>query len=169
MNKRIITKIGDIFSVKIDEKKSKFFQLIAFDVTQLNSDVIRAFREEHAHDEKLNFDEVVQGDVQFYAHCVTRAGVKFGFWEKVGKSKNIGETGHIIFRDTEDYGTVRGEEPITVSNNWYVWHIGDDDFTDVGKLKGENRKAEIGLVFEPYSIVHRIKTGEYPWAYPDFE
>jgi len=169
MKKRVITKIGDIFSVKVNERKKKYFQLIAFDITQLNSDVIRVFKEEFSTDEEPDLDQVVKGEVQFYAHCVTRAGIKFGFWEKVGKSKDIGKIGHIIFRDTEDYATVRGEEPITVSNNWYVWHIGDSDFTDVGKLKGENRKAEIGIVFDPESIVHRVKTGQYKWSYPDFE
>ena len=40
---RVTTKIGDIFSVNINETEKKYFQLIAFDQTQLNSDVIRAF------------------------------------------------------------------------------------------------------------------------------
>ena len=37
---RVYTKIGDVFSVKIDENSKKYFQLIAYDLTQLNSDVI---------------------------------------------------------------------------------------------------------------------------------
>lgn len=40
---RINTKIGDVFSVKIDNNK-KYFQYIVSDLTQLNSDVIRAFK-----------------------------------------------------------------------------------------------------------------------------
>lgn len=39
----------------------------------------------------------------------------------------------------------------------------------VGKLEGENRKAEIGIVKAPIGIVHRVKTGEYYGYYPDFE
>ena len=38
------TKLGDIFCVKIDENNKKYFQYIANDLTQLNSDVIRAFK-----------------------------------------------------------------------------------------------------------------------------
>ena len=32
---RIYTKIGDVFSAKTDEKTKKYFQLIAYDLTQL--------------------------------------------------------------------------------------------------------------------------------------
>lgn len=41
---RVVTKVGDVFSVKLDNEMKKYFQLIAFDLTQLNSDVIRAFK-----------------------------------------------------------------------------------------------------------------------------
>jgi len=167
--KRVVTKIGDIFSVKISEKKKKYFQLVAFDLTQLNSDVIRAFSKEYNINESPDFDEVVKDQVEFYAHCVTNIGVKLGFWEKVGKSNDIGDIEHIIFRKTDDYGILLGEKPISVSNNWYIWHIGDSHFTYVGRLKNENRHSEIGVVFDPESIVHRVKTGQYKWSYPDFE
>lgn len=169
MMKRVVTKIGDVFEVKTSKERKKYFQLIAFDLTQLNSDVIRAFDKEYSLDEFPQLSEVVKDKIQFYAHCMTRSGVKLGFWEKVGRSDEIGEVGEIIFRGTEDYATAPGDEPISISDDWYVWRIGDDDFTEVGKLVGENRKAEIGLVFDPASIVHRMKTGEYPYSYPGFE
>ncbi|MDR1181545.1 MAG: hypothetical protein LBL13_06175 [Bacteroidales bacterium] len=47
--------------------------------------------------------------------------------------------------------------------------INGEKFTRVGKLNGENRKAEIGVVINPTSIVHRLRTGEYDIFYPDFE
>lgn len=159
--KRVVTKIGDLFSVKLDNESRKFFQLIAFDLTQINSDVIRAFKKLYPIDESPKPDEIVAGEFEFYAHCVTRWGVKLGFWEKYGKAKEVGELSHILFRDTPDYGMAVGEEPVLMSNRWYVWRIGDDDFTRVGKLEGENRRAEIGLVINPESIVHRMRTGEY--------
>jgi hypothetical protein len=40
---RIRTKIGDVFSVPLDNINKKYFQYIPNDLTQLNSDVIRAF------------------------------------------------------------------------------------------------------------------------------
>ena len=44
MIKRVRTKIGDVFCVKVSESEKRYFQLIAYDLTQLNSDVIRAFK-----------------------------------------------------------------------------------------------------------------------------
>lgn len=60
-------------------------------------------------------------------------------------------------------------EPVKISQRWYVWHIGDDDFKYVGKLRGKNRESEIGMVMTPYDIVDRIKTGKYNFYYPSFE
>ncbi|MDR2914062.1 MAG: hypothetical protein LBV74_04415, partial [Tannerella sp.] len=76
---------------------------------------------------------------------------------------------HILFRDTNDCGCKVGEEPVRISNKWYVWHINDENFTRVGKLVGENRKSEIGIVMDAESIVHRMRTGKYDGFYPDFE
>ncbi len=131
--------------------------------------MIRAFRKEYPIDSVPDFSCVVKEEVEFYAHCVTKWGVKLGFWDRVGKSNEVGTLDHILFRDTSDYGHIEGEEPVRVSNRWYVWHISDEDFTRVGKLESENRKAEIGVVMDPISIVERMKTGEYGGFYPDFE
>ena len=165
---RISTKIGDVFSVKVDENNKKYFQLIAFDLTQLNSDVIRAFKKVYPIDITPDLSEIVDGEIEFYAHCVTKWGVKMNLWNKVGNISEVGNISHILFRDTNDYGSKPGEQ-IKISNNWHVWKINDNDFTWVGKLKGENRKAEIGIVISPDSIVHRMQTGKYDFVYPDFE
>ncbi len=165
---RVYTTKGDVFSVKTDENSKKYFQLITYDLTQLNSDVIRAFREIYPIDSKPELSEVINGEVEFYAHCVVKWGVKAGLWEKAGHVNDVGPLDHILFRDTSDYGEYPGQN--IISEKWYVWHIGDEKFTRVGKLTGENRKAEIGLVINPGSIAHRMRTGEYDFKfYPDFE
>jgi len=166
---RVSTKIGDVFSVKFDENSKKYFQLIAFDLTQLNSDVIRAFKKTYPIEANPNLSEIVTGEVEFYAHCVTKWGVKMNLWEKVGSVKEVGALNHIVFRNTNDYGELVDGKPIKISEKWYIWHINDEDFTRVGKLTGENRKAEIGVIVNPYDIVERIKTGKYNFFYPDFE
>lgn len=166
---RVVTKIGDVFSVSIDNKRNKHFQLIAFDLTQLNSDVIRAFKTVYPFDAKPDLLEVANGEVEFHAHCVTKFGLKMSLWDKVGNTDIIGGTADILFRDTNDYGVKVGEEPIKVSDRWYVGHINDKDFTRVGKLEGENRKAEIGVVVNPYDVVERMKSGSYSFVYPQFE
>ncbi len=166
---RVSTRIGDVFSVKIDDSNEKYFQLIAFDLTQLNSDVIRAFEKPYPIGSSPDLSEIIKGEVEFYAHCVTKLGIKMNVWEKIGNTSEIGDTSNILFRGTSDYGSMVGEEPIKVSNNWYVWRVNDEDFTRVGKLEGANRDAEIGIVVNPFDIAERIKTGKYSFIYPSFE
>ncbi|MGV8094875.1 MAG: hypothetical protein AB2L24_23735 [Mangrovibacterium sp.] len=166
---KVNTKIGDVFSVKIDYNHKKYMQYIINDLTQLNSDVIRAFRKKYPIDANPDLSEIMKGEIEFYAHCVTKWGIKLGYWEKVGNIADVGNTTNILFRDTNDYGSKVGQEPIKVSSNWYVWKINDNEFTRVGKLEGENRNAEIGIVINPVSIVHRMRTGKYDFVYPKFE
>lgn len=166
---RANTKIGDVFSVKIDDSSKKYFQLVAFDLTQLNSDVIRAFKKVYPIDANPDLSEIVKGEVEFYAHCVTKLGLKMNLWESVGNIADTGNTTDILFRDTNDYGSKVGEEPIRVSNKWYVWRINDKDFTQVGKLEGENRKAYIGIVMNPLGIIELLKGNKYPVNYPEYE
>ena len=163
------TKIGDIFYVEMDENNKKYFQLIAFDLYQLNSDVIRTFEKSYPIDSNPNLSEIVAGNVEFYAHCVTKFGLKMGLWKKYGNIADVGKTDHIIFRGTSDYGVKTGEQPIKISQNWYVWRLGDLQTVWVGKLNGENRDSEIGLIMNPYDIIGRIKFGKYPGVYPHFE
>lgn len=163
---RVITKIGNVFSVKLDDNNKKYFQYVANDLTQLNSDVIRVFKKTYPIDANPDLAEVVKDEVMFYAHCVIKWGIKMSVWEKAGKAA-IEEKLDVLFRDTNDYGHKLGDEPIKVSNNWYVWKI-NEDFKDVGKLEGENQKAEIGVVVNPFDVVERMKTGKYSFVYPGY-
>lgn len=117
---RVYTKIGDVFSVKLDENSKKYFQLIAYDLTQLNSDVIRAFKTVYPANEYPDLLEIVEREVGFYAHCVTKFGVKWGLWEKVGNSKNVGDTDSVLFRNTNDCTSNPGEDVVEISYNWCV-------------------------------------------------
>lgn len=166
---RVYTKKGDVFSVKIDDKYKKYFQYIANDLTQLNSDVIRAFKQSYPLDSTPEISQVVAGEIDFYAHCVVKFGVKMYLWEKSGSSKDMGQVENILFRCTNDYGHKLGDEPIRISHKWYIWNIGDEQFTRVGKLQGENRKAFIGLVYNPFGIMELLKGNKNPINYPDFE
>lgn len=155
------TKIGDIFSVEIGPKGKKYFQLIAFDLTQLNSDVIRVFKHVYSVDSNPDFLEVLMGDVEFYAHCVTKLGLKMNFWKREYNVSEIGDYTNILFRSSGDSSELK------TSNNWWVWKINESQ-QFVGELKGKNRMAEIGSVIPPDSIVYRMRTGSYDFAYPDF-
>jgi len=166
---RVNTKIGDIFSVKVDDCNKKYFQLVAFDLLQLNSDVIRAFKKVYPLDVTPELSEIINGEVEFYTHCVTKLGLKMNLWEKVGNAVEVGDPTNVLFRGTNDYGSVVGEDPIKISDRWYVWHINDKDFTRVGKLEGENQKSYIGIVINPLGVIELLKGNKYPINYPDFE
>lgn len=58
---------------------------------------------------------------------------------------------------TNDYSHKLGTESVKISYNWYVWKIGNEDFTKVGKLEDQNQIAEIGVVMDVESIVNRMK------------
>lgn len=165
--KRINIRIGDVFSVKLDDGTKKFFQYVANDLTQLNSDVIRGFKNEYDLNAEPDLLEIVRSEVDFYAHCITKFGIKMGLWERIGNTSEIGDLKAILFRGSSDSGARPGEQ-VQISDKWYVWHINDNDFTVVGKLEGENRRAEIGVVVNPYDIVDRLKTGKYNFFYPGF-
>ena len=150
------TKIGDVFSAKTDEKTKKYFQLIAYDLTQLNSDVIRVFKERYPINSNPDLSKIVSGEIDFYIHCTTKAGIKMNLWNKIGNNKNIGETNHILFRSTNDYGVKPGEKPITVSTEWWVWRINEKQ-KYVGKLEKEYQKSYIGLIVSPFVLLELKK------------
>jgi hypothetical protein len=159
---RANTKIGDVFSVKIDDNSKKYFQYVVSDLTQLNSDVIGAFKKEYPINANPDLSEIVSGEVEFYAHCVTKLGIKMGYWEKVGNIADVENFDEVLFRSS-------GDNPQTkISKNWWIWKINEEQ-KPVGKLEGENRRAEIGSIMPPDSIVHRMQTGRYDFVYPEFE
>lgn len=159
------TKIGDVFVVNVSNSEKKYFQYIISDITQLNSDVIRVFKKKYSLDFNPSLLEIVTNEIEFYAHCVTKLGLKSGSWNYVGNIQFLGDTNHILFRDSEDYGKI----PTTkISQKWWVWKVNNEQHY-VGKLEGENQKAEIGLVINPESIVYRMVHGVYDlWHYPSY-
>lgn len=87
-----------------------------------------------------------------------------GYWDKVGNINDIGRTDHILFRDSGDYGNPQ----IKISQDWWVWKVNGEQ-RHIGKLEGEYKKAEIGIVMDAESIVSRMKTGKYDGYYPAYE
>jgi hypothetical protein len=157
------TRIGEVFCVKIDDNTKKYFQLIAFDLTQLNSDVVRVFKEQYPLHSPVDLSSVIGGEVDFYAHCITKIGVKFGYWQSVGIVKNVGSLNNNLFRSIGDVG-----KQVEVSSNWWIWRMNEPQ-VHVGKLTGDLRRAEIGSIVPPDSLTHRIRTGYYDFKYPAYE
>ena len=92
---RVYTKIGDIFSVDLEHGTKKYFQLIAYDQTQLNSDVIRAFKTEYPCGPHPDILDIVHGEVEFYAHCVICAELAGDF--HLGYARQLTDKSSLLF------------------------------------------------------------------------
>lgn len=161
MVKRIVTKIGDVFCAEIDGRFKRFFQYFAIDSSQLNSSVIRVFKQHYPMDYMLDISEIVSDEVEFYAHTVLRAGITFNAWYKVGKSTELGDYQHVFFRTNGDIGRVE------ISEKWYVWKINGPDIY-VGKLPPKYYDAENGCVISYIDIITRMRTGKYAYFFPGY-
>lgn len=159
--KRVSSRIGDIFCVELDTDEKVFFQYIANDLFMLNSSVIRVFRRHYPLDYTPSVDEIVSDEVQFYAHTMINIGQKSGVWNKIGKSKDVGDVNDALFRNTGS-GNINN---LKVSD-WILWHL-NSEIQKLGKLPDEIRvKSHIGKVLPIDMIVHKIKFGEY-YGYMD--
>jgi len=161
--KRIVTKIGDVFCIEIDGQYKCYFQYIANDLRQLNSSVIRVFKEKYPINYIPDIDTIIKGSVSFYAHTILRIGIEDNIWYKIGKSNAIGDTCNLYFRDTND--DFLNPMP-KISFNWFVWKIGEE-YVKVGQLNDDYKKYELGTVFHYSQIVGRIRTGNYSLPFPD--
>ena len=162
MAKRIVTKIGDVFCVEIDNQCKRYFQYIVNDMEQLNSSVIRVFKLHYPIDYKPIIDDIVKDEVEFYAHTILKFGVLYDAWYKVGTSKEFGDFSKVLFRSSADAGN--GE---MISERWNVWHI-NEPHVYVGKLTKEYQHAERGGVMSYTSILDRLKYGDYMSKYPGY-
>ena len=156
MAKRIVTKIGDIFCVEIDNEYKCFFQYVANDMSQLNSSVIRVFSRRYPLDYEPNMDDIIKDDVYFCAHTVLRWGIMYNAWYKVGKHLNVGNPNEICFRWCDEFDYSK----IDKSYRWYVWMI-NKEYKFIGELTEEYNYAYLGIVLTYDNIVNKIKTGKF--------
>lgn len=154
--KRIVTKIGNIFCVEIDQQYKCYFQYIANDWEELNSTVIRVFKKRYTIESNPTMDEIVNDEVSFYAHTILRAGLYYNAWYKVGTSKNVGDTENIMFRWYKDVNYSNR----TKSYNWIIWKINEPTLF-VGEMNDEYRKYNLGIIFSYDNIVSKIATGKF--------
>ena len=149
--------IGSIYCITLDDTSKVFLQYIANDWTMMNSGVIRVFKRKYSANEIVDLEQVVRGEVWFYAHALLDAALRYGYWVKVGCSTELGDTVNIMFRLYSEGNT----NHLTVSNKWYVWKINQDKL-HVGVLPKECKSYDMGWIYDPYYIVEKIKTGKYP-------
>ena len=112
-------------------------------------------------DKNPNLLEIVNGEVEFYAHTVLRIGIADSVWYKVGKSLELGDYRDVFFRIDGDIDRVERSE------KWYVWKIGEP-FIYVGKLPAKYYDAENGYVICYEDLIARLKTGKYTYFFPAY-
>ena len=162
MVKRIVTKIGYVYCVEIDNEYKVFFQYVAKDMSQLYSPVIRVFKKHYPMDYVPNMDEIVKDQVDFYAHTFLRFGIFENAWYKVGKHSDLGDVENIGFRWFSE-GHI---DKMTKSYKWYVWKI-NQEFQHVGEMTKKYKHLDIGVVIPYFFIVGKIKTGKYKFKILD--
>ncbi len=160
--KRIQIRQGDIFEVSVTNGK-KYFQFIGLDITQLNSEIIRAFKSTYDADDIPTVDELVNDEIEFHAHTMIRLGYKMGLYTKIGASTN-NLTEDVIWRQSEDVGNPE----IKVSKRWLTWKTGRNMKQFNGELE-ELRNTEIGCVHNPIDVVEKMTNGEYRYFHHKFE
>ena len=159
--KRVMTRIGDIFCIEMEDVKV-YFQYIAIDTSELSASTIRVFKKKYPLDYIFDADEVVSGEIDFYAHTMLRPGLKMNVWTKVGKSKDLGDIESVLFRTTGDI--------VTRCKRSFSWWVGgiNKKYVMVGGLTDELRqKSYVGTVVPPIDIIEKIKTGKFRFFMPD--
>lgn len=158
--KRVMTRIGDIFCIELQEYKV-YLQFIAVDASYLNSTTIRVFEKKYPLDYEFDPDEIVRGKVNFYAHTFLQPGLKTDVWTKVGKHKDIGDIDQVLFRTSSSW---TAENPKS-----YRWRVGgiNKEYVLIGELTDEYfKKTDDAVVVPPIDIVERILTGKYRGTQP---
>ena len=165
MAKRIVTKVGNVFCVEIDNEYKCFFQYIEKDILQLGSSVIRAFKTRYPMDYKPVIEDIVKDEILFYAHTILRVGIEYGAWYKVGKSKELGLSGlnNVMFGDVFNYKATPNLQLIEVDylENWTIWKVNEERI-NIGVLPTEYYEIieEGGVV--PYDeVVTRFRIGYF--------
>ena len=165
MAKRIVTKVGNVVCVEIDNEYKCFFQYIEKDILQLGSSVIRAFKTRYPMDYKPVIEDIVKDEILFYAHTILRVGIEYGAWYKVGKSKELGLSGlnNVMFGDVFNYKATPNLQLIEVDylENWTIWKVNEERI-NIGVLPTEYYEIieEGGVV--PYDeVVTRFRIGYF--------
>lgn len=151
--------IGDVYAIQLPDNRVGFMQHLANDSSQLGSNVVCVFRVIQAQDSPVDLAQIVQADIEFYAHVLLKAGETLGIWNKVGRA-NKAHTSLPLWCKCID-----SDRTIAESKNWKVWRT--DGLLIPAVLDSRDfLEAEIGIVFSPLNIQARLINGQYPKVYP---
>ena len=102
MAKRVYTKKGDVYEIKIDNTSKRYMQFIGLDWNQLNSDTFRVYKKVYPIDATPSLEEILSDIPDFYVHSYASGGIKDGLWSLAYRCKNVGDTQDIPFCSFQD-------------------------------------------------------------------
>jgi hypothetical protein len=143
------TNKGDIFCVSVNGK-SRYFQYIDDDKSQLGSNVICAFKGEFSSHSHPNLGELQTTGVDFYAHVLLKAGEKMKIWSKQQTSLEICPVADVWFRDVADSGNLSPG----ITENWILWRVNQPRFR-VDAKRHELFASHIGIVNSSIQVCQR--------------
>lgn len=153
--------IGTLYKVILGDGTFAVMQFVGTDGSQLWSDMVRVFAETFPVDTRPEDVIATNFTAKFEAHTSLAAGAKLKLWSRLGVAP-IDRQQRTLYRVSDD----SGDPSVRRSVRWRVWSPNEEK-RFVGALNDETRKAEIGTVTNPHSLLHRIKTGERTHFYPD--
>ncbi|WP_299524193.1 Imm26 family immunity protein [Winogradskyella sp.] len=162
-------KKGDVFEVKLGEEEVGFFQYLLLDPAQLNSEVIRIFSYRSKERDNYDLNQIVNSEIDFFAHVVIPFGFTTKLWKKIGNVDLESDLERPLFRAV--FGEKREFKGNRIiykkTDQWQVWRAGDsfDSRRPLGWITEGNKDIDLGMVKAPNEIVHRMKTGEYSYSY----
>lgn len=156
----MVSRVGEVYKVPYVDQ-NRYFQFVAIDQTQLNSDVVAVFKLTSAPDEIVELDAITSSDIEFFTHTTVNAGVKQSLWEKIGSSDAVDSSG-ALFKEVYYENGLPDIEPFEADSyhSWIVWNI-NGEWQHIGADIDKYPNAELGAVFPPGSIVYRIEYGKY--------
>ena len=155
-----MSRVGEVYKVPYVDQ-NRYFQFVAIDQTQLNSDVIAVFKLESASDEVAGIDAITQSEIEFFTHTTVNAGINQSLWEKIGSS-DVVDSSDALFKEVYYENGLPDIEPFEADSyhSWIIWSI-NGEWQHIGSEIDKYPNAELGAVFPPDSIVYRIKNGQY--------
>ena len=143
----------------------RYFQLVALDMTNLNSDVIAVFQPvdlPNTLSPEERIQQILQTKVEFFTHTMVPLGVKQGVWSKIGTATPVSFK-DALFKDIfyKD-GLLPDVEPYEADHyhSWVIWHVGGEQ-RKIGAKVERYPQAELGHVYPPEDIIHRVVHGKY--------
>ena len=156
-------KMGGIYQFS-SLNPTRYFQLVALDMTCLNSDVIAVFQpvdiSEAVSDEE-RIQRILKTKVAFFTHSMVSIGAKQGEWSKIGTATPVSFK-NTLFKDTFYKDDLPDIEPYEADHyhSWVIWHVGEE-WQHIGAKVERYPQAELGHVFPPEDITYRVEHGKY--------